>query len=191
MRPAHAPGQVGDGAAVDAQPHGYLTRRVQPQQGGDRPLTRRPAPVQRRVVPGQSRDGCREPPESEHELALLGLLERRPGGVEAGTVEFGGGAPGCETGGEGSQSAGDDPGELGEGRAQGMGDGPDGLGVAQQALELVSRGQGEAGGERGVPAAVAVQGRDGVPEPLLEPLAPRRGEDPGGRDIGDQGDVLS
>lgn len=191
MRPAHAPSQVGDGAAVDAQPHGYFTRRVQPQQGGDRPLTRGPAPVQRRVVPGQSLDGCREPPESEHELALLGLLERRPGGVKAGTVELGGGAPGCETGGEGSQAAGDDPGELGEGRAQGMPDRPDGLGVLEQPFQLVSRGQGEAGGEGGMPAAVAVQGLDGVPEPLLQPLAPGRGQNPGGRDVGDQGDVLS
>ena len=105
--------------------------------------------------------------------------------MEARAVDLGGGGgEGC---GDGPAAARHHPFHLGESKAQLVRDLPHGFGGRQQALQLVSEGDGEARGEEAAVAGVEILQRGA--ERGLEAGASRRGEGAGVDGVGDEGDV--
>src|SRR5205807_7675477 len=163
---------MGDRAAVDLELRGGGGGRPEPQQGGGAALPRRPAPVQRGVIARERVEARWKTAECDELAAAFGLLQRRPGGVEAGSVDLGGGDARLEAGGHGSEPAGDDPRNLGEAEMHLVQDLPHGPGGGEERLELVAPRDGEARGEGGAPAPVEL--RDRVAERALQARAAGR-----------------
>src|SRR5207302_9796435 len=124
------------------------------QRRGGAMLPQLPAPVQGGVVARERIEAGRESAERDELTAALGLVQRRPRGVEAGPVDFGGGDARLEAGGHGPEAAGDDPRDLGEAEVHLVQDLPHGPSGGEERLELVAACDGEACGEGGAPAPV-------------------------------------
>src|SRR6266550_92750 len=126
------------------------------QQAGSASLAGGPAPVQSRVIacpPLERRVRVPEALKGDEETAPLGLLGRGASVVKARAVYFRSRDALGEGGADGPAAAPDRPVhgiELGPHRVDDL---PDRVGARQEALELIARGDGEAGGERAVPAA--------------------------------------
>src|SRR5207244_4533419 len=145
----------------------------EPQQGGGAALPRRRAPVRRGVVAGEGLEAGRKSAERHQLTAALGVLQRRTRGVEAGSVDLGGGDARLEAGGDGPEAAGDDPCDVGEAEVPVVQDLTDGPSGGEEHLELVARRHGEARGER----CAAAAGELGVPaaqRSLTAPAVARR-----------------
>src|SRR5439155_4413800 len=89
--PGHAAREMRDRAAIDLEVRSREGGGSEPQQGGGAALPRRPAPVQRGVVAGEGLEAGRKSAERHQLTAALGVLQRRTRGVEAGSVDLGGG----------------------------------------------------------------------------------------------------
>src|SRR2546429_8040132 len=168
-----------DRAAIDLEVRSREGGGSEPQQGGGAALPRRPAPVQRGVVAGEGLEAGRKSAERHQLTAALGVLQRRTRGVEAGSVDLGGGDARLEAGGDGPEAAGDDPCDVGEAEVHLVQDLPDGPSGGEEHLELVAQRNGEARGERCAPAAGEIGGR-APPRPLSGPPGARGGGGGGG-----------
>src|SRR6266513_1320892 len=178
---------MGDRTAIDLELHGRGGWRSEPQQRGGAALPRRPAPVQRGVVARERLEARRKTAECDELAAAFGLLQRRPGGVEAGSVDLGGGDARLEAGGHGPEAAGDDPRDLREAQMDLVQDLPHGPGGSEERLELVAPRDGEARGEGGAPAPVEL--RDRVAERALQAGAAGRRQGTGRGGVADERDV--